>query len=300
MLRRNVLIFQAGGLGDFILTWPFAVGIGRIYPQSRIIYVTHQQKGDLAKRVLRLEATDIEAGWHGLFSDDGNLPAAAKLMLESAHAVYSFLPVTPTWHRNIERINPLAKRVEIDTKLPADFSGHLTDRMTQALQHFAPERAATEQMLRSIADRGIGFKPTGGNDIVIHPGSGSPAKCWPIDRYIALAQALKTNGFNVRFVTGEVERDRWNEQDFQRIKQVATIRRSGTLIELLNEISTANVFVGNDSGPAHLAGIIGVDTVALFGPTDSVQWKPLGPHVKIINCQPLDSLPVDDVLKLIV
>ena len=73
MLRRNVLIFHAGALGDFVLTWPFAVALGRIFPQSRIVYVTAGQKGKLAERALRLESADAEAGWHALHGG-GELP----------------------------------------------------------------------------------------------------------------------------------------------------------------------------------------------------------------------------------
>src|SRR5688500_10724765 len=64
MLRRNVLIFHAGALGDFVLSWPLALALGRLYPQSRVIYVTAGQKGALAERVLRVDSTDIESGWH--------------------------------------------------------------------------------------------------------------------------------------------------------------------------------------------------------------------------------------------
>jgi ADP-heptose:LPS heptosyltransferase len=289
MLRRNILIFQTGGLGDFVLTWPFAVGLGRIYPQSRIIYVTHSQKGELARRVLRLEATDAEAGWHGLFADGGNLPPATQKLLESAQAIYTFLPATPTWHENVERINPAAKRVEIDARIPPDFAGHVTEQMLAQLQNHPAERAATEQILRSIADRGIGFKPARGTDVVIHPGAGSPAKCWPVAEFVQLADELKKTGRSVRFVIGEVELDRWTQSDRGKLAAAAPVRSCGNLLELLNEISTAAAFVGNDSGPAHLAGIIGVPTIALFGQTSPVQWKPLGPRVRVLQTSP----PID-------
>jgi ADP-heptose:LPS heptosyltransferase len=282
-MRRNVLIFQTGGLGDFVLTWPFAVALGRIYAQSRIVYVTQSQKGELARRVLRLEATDIELGWHGLFAEGGKLPAAAAALLESAHAVYTFLPAGAVWHANIERINPQAKRVEIDTRLPADYRGHLTDRILDCLAAYAPEKAATEQILRSIASRGIGYRAAGGTGVVIHPGSGSGEKCWPIASFVELAGKLKASGLAVRFVVGEVERERWGDAEMRQLKSVAAVVSCATYVELLGEIASADLFIGNDSGPAHLAGIIGVRTVVLFGVTDPVQWRPLGPGVRVVE-----------------
>jgi heptosyltransferase-3 len=298
MLRRNVLIFQLGGLGDFVLTWPFAVAMGRIYPQSRIIYITHRQKGLLAERVLRLESRDIEAGWHGLFSDDCNLPPATRSLLESAHAVYSFLPVTERWHRNVQRVNAECKRVVIDPRPPVDFSGHVTEWMLQSLgDGNKVERSSTEQIIHSIADRGIGFKPAGGNDIVMHPGSGATAKCWPIECWIELADQLKSCGRTVRFLLGEAERDRWSSADIDRLKSAGAVRHCETGLDLLAELNTAAVFVGNDSGPGHLAGVIGLPTVSLFGPTDATRWRPLGPRVRAL--EPLDRLSTADVLRAI-
>ena len=55
-LRRNILLFHQGALGDFVLTWPIALALARIHPQSRVFYVTHAQKGKLAEKVLGVES----------------------------------------------------------------------------------------------------------------------------------------------------------------------------------------------------------------------------------------------------
>src|SRR5205809_7479697 len=89
--RRNVLIFHLGAIGDFVLTWPLAMALARIYPQSRIIYVTHGQKGKLAEKVLHVESTDVEGGWHHLFGTPAELPANPRKMLETAHSAFSFV-----------------------------------------------------------------------------------------------------------------------------------------------------------------------------------------------------------------
>ena len=78
MLRRNVLIFHSGALGDFVQTWPLGLALGRLYPQSRVIYVTQRQKGLLAEKALRLEFVDVESGWHHLFGDAARLPESCR------------------------------------------------------------------------------------------------------------------------------------------------------------------------------------------------------------------------------
>src|SRR5436190_11578963 len=74
-LRRNILIFHQAALGDFVITWPIAVAMGRMYPQSRVIYVTAASKGKLAEKVLGVESADVDAGqWHRLHAEGAELP----------------------------------------------------------------------------------------------------------------------------------------------------------------------------------------------------------------------------------
>jgi ADP-heptose:LPS heptosyltransferase len=46
--------------------------------------------------------------------------------------------------------------------------------------------------------------------------------------------------------------------------------------------AVARAFVGNDSGPTHVAAAVGCPTVALFGPTNPAQWRPLGHGVTVL------------------
>src|ERR1700759_2646337 len=90
-LRRNILIFHLGALGDFIVTWPLALALARLHPQSRVFYITHGEKGALDERILRVESLDREsAGWPRLFSDTPDLPAPAARVLSGAHTIVSF------------------------------------------------------------------------------------------------------------------------------------------------------------------------------------------------------------------
>jgi len=54
--------------------------------------------------------------------------------------------------------------------------------------------------------------------------------------------------------------------------------------ELAGVISRADLYVGNDSGPSHMAGALGVDAYVIFGPaSDPAVWAPRGPGVHIIH-----------------
>jgi ADP-heptose:LPS heptosyltransferase len=138
--------------------------------------------------------------------------------------------------------------------------------------------------------------------VVIHPGSGSPRKNWPADRYLELVSRLRADGVPVRVLTGEVEAERWPADLLARFGDAAPVARPQTHLELLGELLSARAFVGNDSGPGHLAAILGVPTLTLFGPTDPARWKPLGPRVEALRAEPLDALELDrvhDALRLL-
>src|SRR5690606_28215158 len=133
------------------------------------------------------------------------------------------------------------------------------------------------QMLRCFADRGTG-RWVGGEGIVVHPGSGSLAKCWPLERHAELIRRLRGAGRKVKVIAGEAERERLGDAAIEQLGADETVWPA-TLVELHQHLLSAGAYVGNDSGPTHLAGIIGVPTVALFGPTDPRVWCPVGPRV---------------------
>jgi len=157
MLARNVLIFHAGALGDFVLSWPLGLALGRLHPQSRVIYVTQRHKGDLAERVLRLEAMDVELGWHHLFGDPEDLPEICRRKLQGAHAIYTFVAGSgDRWLDAVGAIAPEARIVPVDVLPPHDFTSHASQRLLDRLAEHAATRAAVGQILASIAAGGIG------------------------------------------------------------------------------------------------------------------------------------------------
>src|ERR1700722_8411303 len=149
-MRRNVLIFHSGALGDFILTWPLAVALGRLLPQSRIFYVTHGQKGKLAEKVLGVESIDIESGWHPLFAESAQLPDPATRLLAGAQWVFSFVAGEGSqWARNIARLAPEARLISLSQSPPGGYVDHLTDYLVEQLHPWTAWEQGVGQILRS-------------------------------------------------------------------------------------------------------------------------------------------------------
>ncbi len=118
---------------------------------------------------------------------------------------------------------------------------------------------------------------------VIHPFSGSPRKNWPLERYRELALRLD---MPVRWCAGPEE-------------QLDEAVRIDNLQELASWLSTARLYIGNDSGITHLAAAVGVPVVAIFGPTDPAVWAPRGDRVRVVSGN-LDDISVERVLKSVV
>jgi heptosyltransferase III len=119
---------------------------------------------------------------------------------------------------------------------------------------------------------------------VIQPFSGSPRKNWPLDRFQQLAQKLP---LPVEWVAGPEE-------------NLPDARRFENLWQLAGWISSASVYIGNDSGITHLAAATGVPTVALFGATDARVWSPRGENVTLVASDSMEGIVIDDVLRAVV
>jgi heptosyltransferase III len=65
--------------------------------------------------------------------------------------------------------------------------------------------------------------------------------------------------------------------------QTVTVLDCAPLLAVARELQACAAYVGNDSGISHLAAAIGVPSVVLFGPTNPVVWRPLGPRVVILK-----------------
>lgn len=283
-LRRNILLFHQGALGDFIVTWPLALAMGRAFAQGRVFYVTAGQKGALAEKALRVESADVEGGWHQLFSESPQLPEPAARLLAGAQWVISFVSDgNDRWARNVRTIAPEAALVPLSTTPEPEFSGHITEQLLRQLKPWPVIEAALGQILKSIASRGIGSSWRADGPVVLHPGAGSGKKCWPPEMFLELSRQLAAAGRRVQFVLGEVELEQWPQSRIEQFSGAAEVLRPATLVELFDRLAAASAFVGNDSGPGHLAGILGLPTISIFGPSDPSRWKPLGPRVRVID-----------------
>lgn len=102
---------------------------------------------------------------------------------------------------------------------------------------------------------------------VIHPLAALPDKTWPAERFLEVAEHLNRSfELNPVFVGGPGE-------DLSAFSRWRTVP-GAPLEEIKSLLAGASLFVGNDSGPAHMAAAFGIPAVVIFGPSDPVVWAP--------------------------
>jgi len=127
-----------------------------------------------------------------------------------------------------------------------------------------------------------------GKTVLIHTGAGQPVRVWPLENYKTLAARLRGNGMTVQLVCDPDQRDWWLRMGE---KEVAT---PVTVTELIDLTDRAGAFIGNDSGPGHLAAFCGVPTFTIFGPQLPEWFAPLHPRAEWIEGKACPYLPCFD------
>ena len=131
-------------------------------------------------------------------------------------------------------------------------------------------------------------RSVGGPVAVIHAVA-TPEKVWRADGFLAVAERLKQSGLEPIFIGGAAD----DLSPFRAYRVMA----GAPLEEIKTLLAGAALFVGNDSGPAHIAAAFGVPSVVVFGPSDPAIWGPWRTVSKIIQSpEGMGRVKVADVL----
>jgi ADP-heptose:LPS heptosyltransferase/GT2 family glycosyltransferase len=130
--------------------------------------------------------------------------------------------------------------------------------------------------------------------VAIHPGAGNTTKQWPEEHFCALIDLLiEKNGVNIMLVGGPDEVEVANSllAAVQHPEAIASMAGQTSLADLPRMLKNCVLYIGNDSGPKHIAAAVGIATVGIHsGVVDPVEWGPLGPNAvalrRNMTCSP--------------
>lgn len=124
-------------------------------------------------------------------------------------------------------------------------------------------------------------------EILLHTGAGQPVRVWPLERYRYIANHLRNKGFRVQIACDPDQESWWRAAGEQNV----AVPRGAALIALIEK---AGIFIGNDSGPGHLAAFCGVPTFTIFGPQLPEWFAPLHPSSEWLDGKACPYKPCSD------
>jgi ADP-heptose:LPS heptosyltransferase len=152
--------------------------------------------------------------------------------------------------------------------------------LTQSVAHPAPEAHRYESWRAMARALNLELPPresivipaaSGRRSVLIHSGAKQPVRVWPLENYKRLAGRLRQKNVPVQIACDPDQREWWLRAGEN------TVAMPGTVAELIALTDRAGVFIGNDSGPGHLAAFCGVPTFTIFGPQLPEWFAPLHP-----------------------
>jgi lipopolysaccharide heptosyltransferase II len=161
-----------------------------------------------------------------------------------------------------------------------------TEMIGKAVMEFYPpdaDRTAVTQRL--VNQNWLGDSPL----VLIHPGGGlnpvqtNTNKQWPVERFVRLANYI-IRKYKARVVLVGAKADLSLARDISGLLSLPVINLAGQLSlgELGAFCEVANLYIGNDSGPTHIAAAVGCPTLAIFGPTDPTISGPYATKGKVM------------------
>ncbi|MGH7968500.1 MAG: glycosyltransferase family 9 protein [Limisphaerales bacterium] len=127
-----------------------------------------------------------------------------------------------------------------------------------------------------------------GTEVLVHTGAGQLVRVWPLVRYRNLVDRLRQQRYRVQVACDPDQREWWLEAG------EAGVSTPQTVSELIVVLDQAAAFIGNDSGPSHLAAFSGVPTFTLFGPQLPEWFSPLHPAGEWLEGKPCPYKPCSD------
>lgn len=299
---ERILVVKLDHLGDVLLATPVFSNLRQAYPHAEL----HALTGEWSRVVLERhpDVTGVVEYNSPAFCRTGQptpLRETFKLYRQLRREKYdlmvelrsdwrtvwfAFLRLTP------KRLSRPALQIANRLGL-AQFSGtHETTRNLDVLNQTGiptPIRTAIFSVTAEDKKWASDFLSTYQIDgqrplIAIHPGSPIERKRWLPERYAELGDWLiAQKRAQILFVGVKDEIPIITE--IQRLMRGESINVAGktTLTQLASILHRCNVFIGNDSGPMHLAAAVGTQTLGLYGPGDPTRFGPAGEKCQTIR-----------------
>ncbi|MHB8595632.1 MAG: glycosyltransferase family 9 protein [Ktedonobacteraceae bacterium] len=311
----RIIIIRPGAIGDTLLTLPAIEKLRKhyedpehpVYPERP--HITFVGNAAVLPLLLASGLVDEtynydEVRWSALFATNGIRNAALRDMLRQADRVICLLrDPDGIVMRNLSAAG--VNRITIAPGRPEEGKGpHEASYLasTMGVRFFEDERFTLRLNVPPL--NVPPQKPGQRRAVAIHPGSGGAQKCWPPASFAAVISRLWQRGTPITLLSGPADVQRLQEV-LQHLpadinSKTLTILDNLPLLEVARHLLSCSRYLGNDAGITHLAAMLGIPTLALFGPSNPAIWHPIGRYVEVISDPDLEHLSVHSVIERII
>ena len=292
----RIAIFRALQLGDMLVSVPALRAVRRLYPDAEITLIGLPWAAWFAGRFSAYIDRFVKfPGWPGI-AEAGYRPAAVASFLQAQRAYGYDLAIQ--LHGSGRTSNAFV------TALGADVTAgyHAPDASARP-DVSAPYPDGDPEIVRCLgvarllgaseSDVGLEFPITADDGVEaagllgpspgqselwvgIHPGASAPSRRWPAERFAAVADYLVREHRARIIITGGPGEESVARRVADLMSAPATNLAARTSIGgLAAVIDRLDLFISNDTGPAHIACARGTPSVVIFGPADPDRWAPL-------------------------
>lgn len=311
---RRILVVRLDSIGDVLLSEPAISALRRRYPKARLDVVAGSAgrailEGHPGINNLILYEAPWHAAWrgHGVSWIRGTMPLL-RVLGKLRRIGYDLVCELRGDFRDIAFASACGARARVgsgdrgggffltrNVSLPAG-AHHLEKAFAIAAVCGAQGPVDRPRLYLSEDQRtqAENLLPRDGGRpyVAIHLGAGFPSKCLPVDRFAQAAEALASRGASPVVVGGPDDAPRVAEFKAALSAQAIDLVGRLTVRETAAVLERCTLFVGNDSGPMHLAAAVGTPVVAAFGPSDAGMYHPWGVPHRIVQlglpCSPCD------------
>ena len=283
----RIAIIRLRSLGDCVLSTTAIQLLKKFRPDLEIRVVVEDRFapifGDMAMApkasVLRAFAPHVCLNLHG------GTRSARLTLLSGASVRAGFEIFRPGWIYNTPI--PTAQETMGITRWV-----HTAEHMASAMFYLGVPLAEVPRASVPAAPGRSKWAPDGPY-AVIHALAATPEKTWPSKAFLEVARHLEVSlGLQLVFIGGQGE-------DLSAFAAYPTVA-GASLGELAKLMRDAAFFVGNDSGPAHVAAAFGVPQVVIFGPSDAEVWSPWRTASVVVKAEgPIETVPAQRVISAI-
>ncbi|NRD09906.1 glycosyltransferase family 9 protein [Rathayibacter agropyri] len=288
---ERIAVLRGGGLGDLLFALPAVEALAAAYRGAEITLL-----GTPAHRVL-LEGVESPVAHveilpvaQGVRDGEGEDPQAVEDFTERMRAHQFDLAVQ--LHGGGRYSNPFLQRlgarhtigsrtpdaVQLERTIPYVYYQHEMLRGLEIVGLAGAPATRLEPILHvdpERRDRLAAALPAGGSLVVIHPGATDPRRRWPSANFAGVARALLADGARV-LVVGDASDVPAADEIVAGAPGTVSWAGAVELPDLAPLLSLADLVLGNDSGPRHLAAAVGAPTVGIFWVGNAINAAPLG------------------------